>query len=357
MQMTAVLDATADAACLGSGDKGQTSNGPGSTSTESRTSQLTDRIQDLLASVRREPLAHGLHQNQQHPDGMEPETPRPCEAVRRPGRTLSPGCPSPVPKPGRAPSHSCPNPSVPAGQLSVEDSHAASTPPESWHDPTGQLHGGSLSGSRLSGAYESYVTARTVLKSSSSCSKATATSNDPSISDSSIRSANTSSLCSEMTEAQHEVWDGVTLSDMEDLPDVEDGRLYECGLAPGKHSYVPGHIERGPVQIQISVQQAQMGSEQRQNQQHVYVRLYVTEVLEGVRYVAPGCMPEPVLEGGSPGDHPLDLEWLRNVHVEQARHYLMDVAGASLLSLVYCHGLHAWDRYGLRDGRGTEHWQ
>ena len=334
--MTAVPDATAYAARLGSGEKRQTSNGVGSTSTESRTSQLTDRIQNVLASVRREPLARGFDQSQQHPDGMEPETPRLCEALRRPGRTLSPDCPSPVPELGRAACPSCPNPDVPARQLSEGGPSGASTPLESWHDPTGQLRSGSLSRSGLSKAFESYGTARTALTSSSSRDKTRARSNEMSVRDFSIRVADTSSLCSTMTEAEHAVWDGAAPSDVEDLSDVEntaieDARRNECDSASEKDLCVPACLERGPVQIQISVQHAQVGTAQHQRRQHVSVRLYVTEVLDGVGYVAPGCGPEPVLEGGSPGDHPLDLEWLRHVHVERARHYLMDVAGAALL--------------------------
>ena len=318
----------------------QASKGLGSTSMEMRSIQLTERIQNVLASVRREPLAYKSGQShQQLPDSMEPETPRHREVLPKLGRTWSPGCPSPVPEPGRAPSRSCQDPRVPAEQLSAEDPVGGSAFLETWHEPTGQLHSGSVSGRRLSGALESYRTAKTLLTSSSSSRSQRAACCDSSITDSSIRMADPSSLSSNRTEAERTLWDDAASSDLEDLSDArnssdEDSRLDSFDSASSEKDFcVPACHECGPVQLQISIQQAPKGFQQQQ-QRHVCVRLYVTEVLEGVRYVAPWCSPEPVQEGGSPGDHPLDLEWLRHVHVEQARHYLMDVAGPLPISLV-----------------------
>lgn len=309
---------------MGSGNSAdeQTREGLGRTSTETRSSQLTDRILNLLASVRGEPLAYELGQSQQQrPDSMEPETPRHHEAVPKLGRAWSPGCPSPVPEPGQAPNCSCQEPRVPAEQLPAEDPIGGSTSLES------------LAGRRLSGARESYHTAQTLL--TSSRSQVAACSCDSSISHSSIRMANPSSLSSMMTQPEHTLWDGAASSDLEDLLDAgmsskEDRWLDEHDSASWKEVCVPACSMKSPVQVEISIQRARMGFKQQQQQQHVCVRLYVTEVLEGVRYVAPQSSPEPIQEGGSPGDHPLDLEWLRHVHVEQARHYLMDVAGTSL---------------------------
>ena len=341
MQAAPAPDVAADAALAGggSGNNRQASRGPDSASTESRTSQLTERIQDLLASLIREPLAHEVDQCQQpSPDSIEPETPRLREAAPKGGRTRSPGCPSPVPEPGQARSPSCSDSSVPAHQLSAGDLASGSNPTESWHDPAGQLPSGKLSGRRSSGAQKSYFTAEATLTSStSSRSQTAACRSDASTRDPDISSKDVGSLSSVMTEAEREIWEGAADSDLEDLSDTEgsadeDGIQHEYVSAPEEHMRTPTSEQR-PVQVQLSIQHGQPGTEPRWP--HVCVRLYVTECLGGVRYVAPDGSAEPVQEGGCPGDYPLDLEWLRQVHVEQARRYLMDVAGASLLSSLY----------------------
>ena len=136
-----------------------------------------------------------------------------------------------------------------------------------------------------------------------------------------------------MTDAEREIWEGAADSDLEDLSDMEssadeDGIQQSHVSASKDDTWAPASVERAPVQVQLSIQHRQAGSGPQRP--HVCVRLYVTESLRGVRYVAPDGSAEPVQEGGCPGDYPLDLEWLRQVHVEQARRYLMDVAGASL---------------------------
>ena len=307
-----------------------------STSTEIRTSRLTHQIKDLLASVRMEPLAHKADRRQQtqmRPDAEQPETPRLNEAVRELGRTWSPGCPSPSPEQAQTPSPGCYAAAL-RDCSHCPDPNSRSKSPESCHDSAEQLHDSGRAANSLGSASESYKTAKSVLTSGSSHSRTDTLSSGLHIS---VPGLTNTMPISRMTEAEQALWDGAAPSDMEDLSDggsraIEDGELDSCGSSSAKDICVPASLERGPVQVQLSIHSAPMGRHQQQQQQSIYVRLYVTEVLQGVGYVAACCSPEPVQDGGSPGDHPLDLEWLRHVHVEQARHYLMDVAGVLLLT-------------------------
>ena len=378
-QAAAVLPAvTAEAMWLSSSSDSQTIGAAGTLSTESRTSLLTGKIKDLLASVRREPAAHGVELRAQprlRPDSVEPETPRLSEALPRPGRTPSPDCPSPLPKLGKMPSPDCQRADrgAPAGQLSGKPAEISggSTSSESWHEPTGELHNGSYSAGK---SIVSNETCKTAMARPSSTSNSrgsrdpSSTSSDSSVksadksglnsevtpqnketnkssssisrgpldtsSDSSISNADPSGTNSQITAAEQASRNSTMLSELKDLSDPEgasgeDDSWFVLDSSEESGSFVPAGTEQRPVQLQISIQQAPLGAPQ---QQHVCVRLYVTESLQGVRYVAPSCDPEVMQECGSLGDHPLSLEWLRHVHVEEARRYLMDVAGTSAVT-------------------------
>lgn len=384
---------TAEAMWQSSGSDSQTIAAAGTLSTESRTSLLTSKIKDLLASVRREPAAHGVESRAQprlRPDSVEPETPRLSEALLRPGRTLSPGCPGLVPKLGRTPAPDFPSPlpklgrmpspdchradhGGPAGQLSGESAEVNGGSPssESWHEPADELYNGSHSAGKSIVPNKPYKTAMTRpsgISNSRGSRDPSSNSNDSSVksadpsslnsevtpqnkethkssssmsrdpldmsSDFSIDNVDPSSTNSQITEAEQALMDSTMLSELKDLSDSEgyseeDDSWFTFDSIEEAGYSVPACTEQRPVQLQISIQQAPMGTPQ---QRHVCVRLYVTESLQGVRYVAPSCNPEVMQECGSLGDHPLSLEWLRHVHVEEARRYLMDVAGTSAVT-------------------------
>ena len=349
---------TAEAMRLSSSSDSQTIGAAGTLSTESRTSLLTGKIKDLLASVRREPAAHGVESRAQprlRPDSVEPETPRLSEALPTPGRMLSPDC--------QRADHG-----APAGHLLGESAEVNGVSPSSelWREPAGELHSGSHTAGKSSTSSEPYKTAtprpsntsnsrgsRDPLSNSSDSSVKSADpsrlnsevtpqnketnkssgsiSRDPldTSSDPGISNADPSSTNSQISEAEQASRISTMLSELEDLSDSEgfseeDDSCFMSDSSEESGCFVPARTEQRPVQLQFSIQQAPMGAPP---QQHVCVRLYVTESLQGVRYVAPSCDLEVMQECGSLGDHPLSLEWLRHVHVEEARRYLMDVAG------------------------------
>ena len=240
---------TAEAMWLSSGSDSQSIGAAGTLSTESRTSLLTSKIKDLLASVRREPAAHGVGSRAQprlRPDSVEPQTPRLSEALPRPGRTLSPGCPGLVPKLGRAPDPDCPSPlpklgrtpspdsqhddhGAPAGRLSGKSTevNGGSTFLESWHEPAGELHSRSYFAGKSTISKETCKTA-TTRPSSTSNSRGSRDPSSKSI-DFSVKRVDPSSLNSEVIPQYKEIDQSSSSISREPLDMSSDSRISNAG--------------------------------------------------------------------------------------------------------------------------------
>ena len=317
--------------------------------TETQTPQLTGRIESILATVRDEYLIRRVNKRvlpRLHTESMEPETPRGVEAAPARGRPASPGSPSSAQ--GAAPAQSGAALSSPSETAPVQDriasrcclSPALCPPPAqpvtchgglcegitttsgTWHEasevPLGSSHSAGTS-------RESFQTAPTASGSNgskpSSPSSASGVLSTCSTLDS-LGSGPAAPYKAVLADEMPSVAE--SLSDME-LSDDKDILSTCCAAQQQQPSHsVPACAEQGPVQLYLGVQSGPAGSPP---EQHVSVRLYVTESHQGVRYVAPSCSPEILQEEGHAESRSLSLEWLRHVHVEEARQYLMDVAG------------------------------
>ena len=277
---------------------------------ETQTTQLTGRIDEsILATVRDEHLVHRIDKcglPRLHPESIEPKTPRGVEAAPARGTPASPGSPSPAPaQPVKF--HSRPSKGI-------------TTTSETWHEasevPLGSSHSAGMS-------REPFKTAP--IASGSNGSKPSS----PSI------ASGVLSTCSTLDSGPDALYEAVraiethseaeTLSDMK--PSDDKDILSTCCATQQQQQpsqSVPACADQGPVQLYLGVQSAPARSPP---EQHVRVRLFVTESHQGVRYVAPTCSPEILQEKAHAESRSLSLEWLRHVHVEEARQYLMDVAG------------------------------
>ena len=285
---------------------------------ETQTMQLTGRIDEsILATVRDEHLVHRVGRcglPRLHPESIEPETPRGVEAAPARGRPASPGSPSPA---------LCPPPAQPVGCRS-RPSKGVTTTSETWHEasevPLGSSHSAGMS-------REPFKTAP--IASGSNGSKPSS----PSIASGVLSTCSTLDSQGSGPDALYEAMlaietpsEAETLSDMKSSDD-KDILSTCCATQQQPSQSVPVCAEQGPVQLYLGVQSAPAGSPP---EQHVCVRLFVTESHQGVRYVAPSCSSEVLQEEGHAESRSLSLEWLRHVHVEEARQYLMDVAGVFL---------------------------
>jgi hypothetical protein len=280
------------------------------------------------------------------PDSLEPETPRGVEAAPARGRPASPesqnfaqgAAPAQpgamlssesetAPVQDRTASRRCPSPALcppPTQPVACPSgpSEGTTTTSETWHEASEVL----LRSRHFAGtSRESFKEAPTASGSNGIKPSSPSSASGVLSTCSTLHSKGCGPDASgEVTLADETPSEAESLSDME-LSDDKD-IVSTCCSAQQQHPShsVPALAEQGPVQLHLVVQSAPAGSPP---EHHVRVRLFVTESHQGVRYVAPSCSPVILQEEGHAESRSLSLDWLRHVHVEEARQYLMDVAG------------------------------
>ena len=318
-------------------------------SLRSQATQLTCKIQDLLATVRREPLAHGLvgRTSLRLHHELAPETPRGAEALPKLPSLLSTLSASPELSTAPASCALVQDSCVPG---SLSDSPAHSTSPA--HDADSAHAGCSAASVRSTTPMAHAAAAHSLID----CTI------DKAWPDCSISAVQpiVSSRSDLDTVTGHESWEeqqtalGGASSDEEtalpgddmsdpaeqelSIDDLEYARFLRAVLAWGESTHAPTAAMRQPVQLQLSVHTDTAACQQ---QQRVRVLLLVTEDNGFMKYQAACCGPDSTQEDQPLEQHPLSLEWLRDVHIEKARQYLMDVAGTASRHLQLQRRMHA----------------
>ena len=317
------------------------------TSLGSQTTQLTSKIQGLLAAVRREPLAHGLEGRTNL---------RLHHELASKGADALPKLPSlhsrlsSNPEPSTAPS-SCtlvPDSCVPD---SLSNSLGPSTSPA---QDASSAHAGRSTVSLRSTTPKAHAAAAQPLVACTpdsarpdcsisaaqpllSCSVPSSSSDpDMAIAHEQLGSHDSAPGC-----ASSDTETALSLDDMWDaaekelsLDEVEYARFLRAVRDWGVSTHAPAAATQRPVQLRLSIH---THSAACLEQQIVRVQLLVTENDGLMKYQAACCGPHSPQEEQSFAQHPLSLEWLRNVHIEKARQYLMNVAGTASKSCT-CRG-------------------
>ena len=308
----------------------------------SQTTQLTCKIQGLLAAVRREPFAHGLDGriNLRLHHELAPHTPRGAEAL--PKLPSLPSTLSASPQPSAAPSSRTlvPDSCVPA---SLSNSPGPSTSPA---QDVSSGHAGRSAVSLSSTTPKAHVAAAQPL---AACTPDSARPDcsvpamQPNIgcsfpsSDSDLDMATGHGHCDCQQSAPGcASSDTKTASSPEDMTDaaeqelsldeIEYARFLRAVRDWGESTHAPAAAMRRLVQLQLSIQTDAATCRQ---QQHVRVQFLLTENDGLIKYQAACCGPDSPQEKHPLEQQPLSLEWLRSVHIEKARQYLMDVAGTA----------------------------
>ena len=316
------------------------------TSLCSQTTQLTRKIQGLLAAVRREPLAHGLEgrTNLRLHLELAPNTSRGADALPKLPSLHSRL--SSNPEPSTAPS-SCtlvPDSCVPD---SLSNSLGPSTSPA---QDASSAHAGRSTVSLSSTTPQAHAAAAQPLVACTpdsarpDCSMPVvqplvSCSVPSSDSDLDMVTGHEHCDCQQSAPGCASSYTKTALSsdDTSDaaeqelsLDELEYARFLRAARDWGESTHAPAAATRRLVQLQLSIHTNALACSQ---QQRVQVQLHVTENNGFMKYQAACCgldspQDEPPLE-----QHSLSLEWLRNVHIEKARQYLMDVAGTASRSL------------------------
>ena len=312
----------------------------------SQTTQLTRKIQGLLAAVRREPLAHGLNgrTNLRLHHELAPDTPGGAEAL--PKLPSLPSTPSSSPEPSTAPT-SCTL--VPDGCVldSLSNSPGPSTSPA---QDANSAHAGCSAVSLSSTPPKAHAAAAQPLI---GC---TPDSDRPGHGVPAVQPLMSCSIPSSSSDLDmatgHVHWeeqqtapggasgDAEGASSGDDMSDAADEELsvdeneYARFLRAvhdwGESTHAPAAATQRSVQIQLSIHTATVAYPQ---QQCVRVQLLVIENNGFMKYQAACCGPDSPQEEQPLEQRPLSLEWLREVHIEKARQYLMDVAGTASITL------------------------
>ena len=309
----------------------------------SQTTQLTRKIQGLLAAVRREPLAHGLdgRTNSRLHHELAPDTPRGAEAL--PKLPSLPSGLSSSPKPSAAPS-SCTLVPDSCASDSQSNGPGQSTSPA---QDASSAHAGCSAMSLSSTTCKAHAAAAQPLVDCTpdsarpdcdisaaqpliSCSVPSSSpdldmaigheqlDSQQSAPDCAVGGAETESSSDDMSDAAEE-----QLS----LDDIEYARFLRAVHGWGKSTHTPAAASQRPVQLRLSIHPDAAAC--LQQQQRVRVQLLVTENDGLMKYQAACCGPDDPQEEQPAEQHSLSLEWLRYVHIEKARQYLMDVAGTT----------------------------
>ena len=308
----------------------------------SQTTQLTRKIQGLLAAVRREPLAHGLdgRTNLRLHHELAPDTPGGAETLPKlpslPSTLSSSPEPSTAPSPCTVVPDSCvpdslsnsPGQSTSLAQDAIS-AHAgrsvvslSSTTPKP-HAAAAQPLFDCIPDSARPGCSTPAV--RPLI----GCSVPSSSSGlDKTTEHEQLNSQQSAPGCAsddtETASPSDDMWDAAEkeLS----LDEVEYARFLRAVRDWGVSTHAPAAATQRPVQLRLSIHTDFAACLE---QQSVWVQLLVTENDGLMKYQAACCGPHSPQEEQSLAQHPLSLEWLRNVHIEKARQYLMDVAGTA----------------------------
>ena len=312
----------------------------------SQTTQLTRKIQGLLAAVRREPLAHGLDGRtglRQHHE-LAPHTPQGFEALPK-----LPSLPSTL---SSSPERS----KVPALCTLLPDSCVPDSLSYSSGPSTSPAQDASLAHAGRSAVSLSSTTPKAPAAAEQPFSGRIPDSTRPDCSMPAVQpliSCSVPSASSDLdmaTEHEHcecqqsapgctsrEAETDSSSDDMSDaaeeelsLDDIEYANFLRAVRDWGESAHAPAAAMQRPVQLQCSIHTDTAACPQ---QQRVRVQLLVTDKDGFMKYQAACCGPDSPQEQQPVEQHPLSLEWLRNVHIEKARQYLMDVAGTASGSL------------------------
>ena len=298
---------------------------------DSQTTQLTRKIRGLLATMRKEPLAHGLdgRTNLRLHHELAPKTPRAAEAPPK-----LPGLPSTLsssPEPSTALASCTPvlDGGVP-GSLSHSLSPITSSVPDA-----DSAHYGCTTVSLSSSTPKAHATAAQPLTGCTPDSARPECSVRSSSSDPDMATGH-EHRDSQQSAPGYASGDAETISPCDNasdaaeaelsLDEVEYARFLQAVLDWGESTHTPAAATRRPVQLWLSIHTDTAACPQ---QQLVQVQLCVTENDRFVKYQAACCGPDDPQEKQPLQQHPLSLEWLREVHIEKARQYLMDVTGTA----------------------------